>query len=163
MMIFTVLLSLLLTFFCPLTAKAAGGIELSTAYPGITVKAGEAVSVNLDLENTSGSAFDAALSPLSMPEGWEGYFAAAGGKQISKVRCTQWRNGKRRTFQMTIPKDAAEGTYQVPLRIQQTAGFLIQQPWTLPSVKMNMDSSFTTEYPSQEDHPERHLHLTRLL
>ena len=29
MMIFTVLLSLLLTFFCPLTAKAAGGIELS--------------------------------------------------------------------------------------------------------------------------------------
>ena len=65
--IFTVMLSLLLAFFQPFTAKAAGGIELSTAYPGITVKAGEAVSVSLDLENNSGSSFDASLSAVSMP------------------------------------------------------------------------------------------------
>ena len=104
----------MLTFFCPLTAKAAGGIELSTAYPGITVKAGEAVSVNLDLENTSGSAFDAALSTVSMPEGWEGYFSG-GGKQISKVHAPNGETVSGVTFQMTIPKDAAEGTYQVQL------------------------------------------------
>lgn len=120
-MIFTVLLSLLLALFCPLTAKAAGGIELSTAYPGITVKAGEAVSVNLDLENTSGAAFDAALSTVSMPEGWEGYFSG-GGKQISKVHAANGETVSGVTFQMTIPKDTAEGTYQVQLSAAADSG-----------------------------------------
>lgn len=150
MMIFTVLLSLLLTFFCPLTAKAAGGIELSTAYPGITVKAGEAVSVNLDLENTSGSAFDAALSTVSMPEGWEGYFSG-GGKQISKVHAPNGETVSGVTFQMTIPKDAAEGTYQVQLSAAADSG--ISDTATLDfTISENEygQSSFTTEYPSQE-------------
>ena len=148
--IFTVMLSLLLAFFQPFTAKAAGGIELSTAYPGIMVKAGEAVSVNLDLENTSGSSFDASLSAVSMPEGWEGYFSG-GGKQISKVHAANGETVTGVTFQLTIPKDAAEGTYQVQLNaaadsgISDTAGL----EFTISENEYGQ-SSFTTEYPSQE-------------
>ena len=120
-MVFTVFLSFWLAFFCPFTAKAAGGIELSTAYPGITVKAGETVSVTLDLENTSGAAFDAALSAVSMPEGWEGYFSG-GGKQVSKVHAANGETVSGVTFQMTIPKDAAEGTYEVQLAAAADSG-----------------------------------------
>ncbi len=149
-LIFTVLMSLLLTLLCPFAAKAAGGLELSTAYPGITVKAGEVVSVSLNLENTSGSAFDASLSAVSMPEGWDGYFSG-GGKQISKVHAANGETVTGVTFQLTIPKDAAEGTYQAELSAAADSGIsdTAVLDFTISENEYGQ-SSFTIEYPFQE-------------
>ena len=56
----------------PMTAHAAGGLDMSTDYPGIMAKAGESLNFALDFDSLTGQGYDAALSVTSMPEGWEG-------------------------------------------------------------------------------------------
>ena len=109
-----------LTAVSPLTAKAAGGLELYTDYPGISVKAGDSQSISMYVSNDSGSAVEASLSILSMPEGWEGYFSG-NGSQISRVHV---QNGAEAslTFQLQIPEDAAEGSYTVQLQAVTDTG-----------------------------------------
>ena len=58
--------------------------EMSTAYPGISVKPGETTTFDLDFINQTGNGQDAALSIKDLPDGWEGYFRGNGG-QINKV------------------------------------------------------------------------------
>ena len=54
---------------------AAGeGLDMSTDYPGITVKAGDTVSFGLDFSCDEGTSYDADLSVKSLPDGWSGYF-----------------------------------------------------------------------------------------
>ena len=87
----------------PMKAQAAGGLELYTDYPGISVEAGDSQSISMYVSNDSGSAVEASLSILSMPEGWEGYFSG-NGSQISRVHV---QNGEEAslTFQLEIPDD----------------------------------------------------------
>ena len=47
-------------------------IELSTQYPALTVKAGDSLTFDLDLDNYSGVSQDITLSVAEIPEGWEG-------------------------------------------------------------------------------------------
>ena len=75
---------MVLTAVSPLTAQAAGGLELYTDYPGVSVKAGDSQSISMYVSNDTGSAVEASLSIVSMPEGWEGYFSG-NGSQISRV------------------------------------------------------------------------------
>ena len=77
-------LLLFLTVFSSFPAFAAGGLEFYTDYPGISVKAGDSQSISMYVSNDSGSAVEASLSILSMPEGWTGYFSG-NGSQISRV------------------------------------------------------------------------------
>ena len=95
-----------LTAVSPLTAQAAGGLELYTDYPGISVKAGDSESIAMHVSNESGSAVEASLNVLSMPEGWTGYFSG-NGSQVSRVHV---QNGAEAdlTFQLQVPEDAAE-------------------------------------------------------
>ena len=65
-------------------AGAQDGIDMTTDYPGITVKAGESVSFGLDFASLSGDSYDASLSIESIPEGWEGYFKSS-SSEISMV------------------------------------------------------------------------------
>lgn len=95
-----------------LAACADEGLDMSTAYPGITVKAGESVSFDLDFDSLSDGALDAALSVESIPEGWEGYFM--GNKnQISEVHVggKGAANDGLATFSLSLPDEVEEGTY----------------------------------------------------
>lgn len=65
-------------------AQAAGGLVMSTDYPGVTAKAGEEVAFPLELDSTTGASLNTALSVASLPEGWTGYFEG-NGSQISRV------------------------------------------------------------------------------
>ncbi len=93
---------------------AAGGLELSTTYPGISVSAGEELSFSLDLSNASSSGCNVALSTVSLPEGWQGYFTGNGG-QISHVYAKSGENTAVANFNVTVPSDAQQGTYEITL------------------------------------------------
>ena len=48
---------------------AEEGLDMSTAYPGVTVKAGDTVSFGLDFSCDAGASYDAKLSAKSLPDG----------------------------------------------------------------------------------------------
>ena len=56
----------------PFSAYADSGLDVSTSYPGISVKAGEVLDVDLDISNRTGDSMDVSLSESSLPEGFEG-------------------------------------------------------------------------------------------
>lgn len=143
-------LALILTLFTPVTARADGGLTLSTPYPGMMVKAGDSVSVSLDISNSSGSAADVSLQTLSLPDGWEGYFNG-GGKQITSVHVPAQDTFSDVSFQMTVPTDASEGEYQVRLQAVSDTGLsdVMTLTFTISETRYGQ-SSFTTEYPEQE-------------
>ena len=60
------------------------GVDMSTDYPGITVKVGETVSFPLDFISLDGESYDVDLSAGELPENWSGYFKG-GSSQITKV------------------------------------------------------------------------------
>ena len=98
-------------------AQAAGGLVMSTDYPGVTAKAGEEVAFPLELDSTTGASLNTALSVASLPEGWTGYFEG-NGSQISRVFVKGNDAGGESaaaTFHLTIPEDTPEGTYDVLL------------------------------------------------
>ncbi len=104
-------------FTAAFTAKAAGGLEMSTSYPGQTVSAGDEMSFSLDFSNSSGSGSSVALSVTSIPEGWSGHFEGDGA-EISSVYVKSGENEDLAAFQVEIPADAAQGTYEISLLAQ---------------------------------------------
>ena len=98
----------------PLTASAAGGLEMSTSYPGITASAGDDLSFSMDFDNSLGSGQSVSLDVTSLPEGWDGVFTGNGG-EISRVFVRDGENTGLATFELSIPDDAADGTYTVGL------------------------------------------------
>lgn len=129
---------------CSVSAFAAGGIELSTRYPGITAKAGDVLEFDLDLYNGTGAGSDVALSVASIPEGWEGYFEG-GGSEVSHVYAKSGDNSGIVTFHLTIPAEAAQGTYQVVLQGGSTLTL------TLDVSEEELGSSnLSTQYAEQE-------------
>lgn len=83
------------------TTFAAGGLEMSTAYPGLTVKAGDELGFSLDFYNSNSSGINAALSIQSIPDGWEGYFEG-NGSEISHVYVKSGDNASAATFHVTV-------------------------------------------------------------
>ncbi len=133
----------------PLSAQAAGGLELYTSYPGISVKAGESQSISMYVSNDSGSAVETSLSILSMPEGWEGYFSG-NGSQISRVHVQDGEEVSV-TFQLQIPDDAEEGTYTVQLQAVSDTGLTdtVDLVFDIQEVQYSQ-GSLETEYAEQE-------------
>ena len=64
--------------------SAAGGLQMSTGYPGMAVTAGDELSFALDFTNTTGAGMAVSLETVSLPEGWEGYFTG-NGSEVSQV------------------------------------------------------------------------------
>ena len=133
----------------PATAQAAGGLDLYTDYPGMTAKAGDSLSFDLELDNM-GEACDASLSVQSLPEGWEGYISGGGG-QISRIHVPNGTASATATFQLEVPADAAEGSYQVVLAADAGGG--VSDTLTLDLAVSELQVSqgdFSSEYPEQE-------------
>lgn len=133
----------------PLHVSAAGGLELYTDYPGLSVKAGESQNISMYLSNETGSSMDASLSILSIPDGWDGYFSG-NGSRISKVHI---QNGEDApvTFHLQIPEETEDGSYTVQLQAVSDAGFsdLLELTFDIQEISYGQ-GSLEAEYPEQE-------------
>jgi uncharacterized membrane protein len=95
-------------------------IDMTTSYPGVTVKSGETVSFSLDFSSLDGAGHDVSLSAESLPEGWEGYFKG-GNYQITQVHVDAPQGDDQSageglaTYSISVPAEATEGTYEVAL------------------------------------------------
>ena len=147
--LFTLAFVLAMTLSMSVTASAAGGLEMSTDYPGLTVKAGDELDFSLDFYNGSGSGVNAALSIASIPQGWEGYFEGD-GSEISHVYVKNGDNSSAAEFHVTAPAETVQGTYTITL---QAAGGGMTSSMTLTlSVREEElgSSALTTQYAEQE-------------
>ena len=131
-------------------ASAAGGLQMSTGYPGMTVNAGDDLSFSLDFSNTTGAGMAVSLETVSLPEGWEGYFTG-NGSEVSQVYVKSGDNAGAAAYSLSIPDDAASGDYEVVLRA--FAGAKAEDTLTL-KLKVAAEeigsSSFESQYPEQE-------------
>ncbi|MGN0293863.1 MAG: NEW3 domain-containing protein [Lachnospiraceae bacterium] len=130
---------------------AAGNLDMSTDYPGITVKAGEMVNFGLDF--SSSSSCDASLSVESIPKGWSGYFRGS-ESQISKVHVNAGSDAAESslaTFSLTLPDDVKEGNYIVRLKADAGNGNsdMLELEITVNQEETGQ-SNFTAEYPEQQ-------------
>ncbi|MCD8371120.1 MAG: NEW3 domain-containing protein [Clostridiales bacterium] len=147
-MVFACLLAAFLVLTGLRTVYAAGGLELVTAYPGMSVKPGDSLSISVDLENSSGSALNADVEIASLPDGWEGYLQG-GSYQVNRVHVGT--DGASITLHVTVPKECAEGTYQAVVKAAADTGAESTLPisFTISEEKAGA-GSFTSEYPQQE-------------
>ena len=132
------------------TAPAAEPyIELSTQYPALTVKAGDSLTFDLDLDNYSGVSQDITLSVAEIPEGWEGTFSA-GSNQVSVVHVKNQATNSEVSFAVDVPLETADGEYIIRLAARGE-DFADEMEIALTvSAEESGESSFTAEYPSQE-------------
>lgn len=132
---------------------AAQGLEMSTDYPGVSVNAGDSLDFGLDFSSTEEGGCDAALSVASLPDGWDGYFVGS-DTQISRVH-VEGNSGNSETdlatFRLTVPEDAAEGTYTVELTADGGGANTdsLELEITVAEVEAGQ-SSFTAEYKEQQ-------------
>lgn len=132
---------------------ADSGIDMSTDYPGVMAKAGETVSFPLDFISTDGEGHDISLETLTLPEEWTGYFKGK-TNQISKVHVNGTvteDEGSPASFNLTVPADAAEGTYEVQLKADAGSGNTdVLDLEVVISEEEAGESSLTSEYPQQQ-------------
>ena len=130
--------------------SAAGGLQMSTGYPGMAVTAGDELSFALDFTNTTGAGMAVSLETVSLPEGWEGYFTG-NGSEVSQVYVKNGENEGMAAYSLSIPEEAAGGDYEVVLRAY--TGGEASDTLTL-NLKVTEEelggSSFQSEYPEQE-------------
>jgi len=128
------------------TALAAGGLNISTSYTGITAKAGETLNFSIKVDNSSGAGQNVALDVKSIPEGWDGYFSGM-GKTIHKVYVKN-NDTTSVDFNVKIPFEATEGNYKIVLAAN--AGGYASDELELEIRLSQTDragSKFTTRYP----------------
>ena len=132
------------------TAPAAEPyIELSTQYPALTVKAGDSLTFDLDLDNYSGVSQDITLSVAEIPEGWEGTFSA-GSNQVSVVHVKNQATNSEVSFAVDVPLETADGEYIIRLAARgEDFADEMEIALTVSAEEIG-ESSFTAEYPSQE-------------
>lgn len=132
--------------------SSVSGFEMSTAYPGISVKPGETTTFDLDFINQTGNGQDASLSIADLPEGWEGFFRGNGG-QINKVhiQSSDAVSEKLATLSLTVPEGTQEGEYDVTIEAVTEDGESSTVTLTLDvSEEENGASTFTAEYAEQQ-------------
>ena len=132
------------------TAPAAEPyIELSTQYPALTVKAGDSLTFDLDLDHYSGVSQDITLSVAEIPEGWEGTFSA-GSNQVSVVHVKNQATNSEVSFAVDVPLETADGEYIIRLAARgEDFADEMEIALTVSAEEIG-ESSFTAEYPSQE-------------
>jgi uncharacterized membrane protein len=96
------------------TAKADGGLTLSTTYPGVTISPGQDVTFDLVVKNESGVPQNVALSLPTLPDGWTAYFTG-NSKPVSRVFVdnAEDANTSKVSLVVDVPDDAAEGTQSI--------------------------------------------------
>lgn len=132
------------------TAYGAGGLDLSTDYPGISVKPGDNLNIPVTLENHTGDSLDADVAVTSLPEGWEGYLQG-GNYQVSRIHVKNGDAGASMTLHVTVPKELTEGNYTVEVKAAAGDGLSSTLPISFKVNETNAGKgSFTSEYPQQE-------------
>ena len=147
--VFAALTSVALAVSLAVPSLAAGGLEMSTSYPGQTVRAGDELEFSLDFDNSSSFGASVSLSVVSLPEGWSGTFEGDGG-EISQVYVKSGENDGAVAFLLTVPADAAEGVYAVEL-LASGGGMSSQLTLSLTvDAEETGGSALTCEYAQQE-------------
>ena len=145
-----VMMALIMFWGSRTTVHAAGGLSLSTEYPGVTITPGETLNITLTLTNTSGSPVNADVAIASLPDGWEGYLQG-GDYEVNEVHVGTASEGTQLTLHLTVPDALEEGTYTV--QVDADGNEEIYDPLTLCFEVNEVNAgagSFTTEYPEQE-------------
>lgn len=147
----TFIMAAFLLLFTPIRANAAGGLELSVDYPGMSVKPGDNLSIPITISNYSGAGMDADVSIASLPDGWEGYLQG-GSYQISRVHVKDGAEGAQMTLHVTVPKELQEGSYKASVRASNPASGAdasLELTFNVNEQKAGK-GSFSSEYPQQE-------------
>lgn len=137
----------------PHTVKAAGGMSMSTDYPGITMKAGDTATFSLYFTNSEETGMDVTLEAEDLPEGWSGYFKGSNSEVSSvHVAANQAReDSPALSYSLTLPGDAEEGTYQINLKADGGLGNTATLPLTVRVAERESgQGNFTAEYPEQQ-------------
>ena len=130
-------------------AMADGGIELSTEYPGMSVKPGDSLNITIDMDNTSGSDMDVSMQIAEMPEGWDGYLKG-GSYEVSRVHVKSGEDSDV-TLHVDVPEEMTEGTYQVVVTGTGENGGADHLNLSFDVTEENAGhGSFSSEYPEQE-------------
>ncbi len=132
-------------------ARADGGLELHTSYPGMSVKPGDSLSIPISIDNQTGAGLDADVSISGVPENWEGYLQG-GNYQVSRVYVPQGTDGADVTLHLTVSDELEEGTYEVSVQaasVQGEAADQLQLAFQVTTDEAG-NGSFTSEYPQQE-------------
>ena len=124
-------------------------LEISTEYPAITVKAGDALTLDLSLENATGTSQDVTLSAVSLPEGWTGTFSTS-SREVSLVHVKNGNTNTAIDFNLDIPLDAENGSYQSTLKAEGQGYSDTMDLYLKVDAEEIGDSSFSVQYPSQE-------------
>lgn len=146
--LFLLAMTLVLLSAAVVPALAAEGLSMSTDYPGVTVKAGDTVSFNLDFTNYSDGS-TVALSVLSIPEGWESYFEGS-GSEVSHVYVQNGYMESLVSFDVSVPLETEQGTYEIQLKAEGN-GLSSVLTLTLLVNEVELGNSvLSTQYPEQE-------------
>lgn len=127
-------------------ARAAGGIDLGTAYPGVMAKAGETVDFPLEINNAGSDPQNVALSVLSMPDGWGGTFQGDG--QIISRAYVKSAGSTTADFNVSVPESAPEGEYRIVLSADAGNGAsdTLELVLNVGNVEV-IQGSFVSQYP----------------
>lgn len=135
---------------------AESGIDMSTDYPGVAVKAGQTISFTLDFASLDGEGHDVSLSAGSLPEEWSGYFKG-GSNEVTRVHVgadtaeNPDAGDGLATYNLTIPAETAEGVYKVELKADAGAGDTDTLELEVAvNEQENGASDFSSEYPEQQ-------------
>ena len=145
-----VMMALIMFWGSRTTVHAAGGLSLSTEYPGVTITPGETLNITLTLTNTSGSPVNADVAIASLPDGWEGYLQG-GDYEVNEVHVGTASEGTQLTLHLTVPDALEEGTYTVQVDADVSEEIYDSLTLSFEVNEVNAGAgSFTTEYPEQE-------------
>lgn len=145
-----VMMALIMFWGSRTTVHAAGGLSLSTEYPGVTITPGETLNITLTLTNTSGSPVNADVAIASLPDGWEGYLQG-GDYEVNEVHVGTASEGTQLTLHLTVPVALEEGTYTVQVDADVNEEIYDSLTLSFEVNEVNAGAgSFTTEYPEQE-------------
>ncbi len=134
------------------TAKADGGLNLSTPYPGVSVNPGEDVTFDMTVENETASPQNVQLS-AETPEGWSAYYEGD-GNPVSRVYVDDAdsdANTVSVSLVVKIPDDVTEGTFSIKAKAvgENGAEDTIQLDVTIATEEYTQ-GKLTAQYQEQE-------------
>lgn len=135
-------------------ALAAGGLEMSTDYTGITAKPGDTLNFSLDFTNQTGAGLNTSLSATGLDDSWKGYFEG-NSKEVSNVFVKSGSDADSNdglvTYSVTVPDDAQKGSYNVLLHAASAGEASSDLQLTINvSDETTGTNQLTTTYPEQQ-------------
>lgn len=107
--VFAAIFALLVLFASPV--YAAGGLTVSTPFPGTTVTAGKTANFNLTLDNSGLIPLNTEVKVGELPSGWTAQFTG-GGNEVSRV-FVRAEGSATVSLAIDIPGGTGEGDYSV--------------------------------------------------